>query len=645
MIMALSPLLTHGVGETEEPMKSVYLLLILVFGGVSAVFAGGGGTCGAASVITSVPFMDGGAFDLDDDCNSPAAAPYNEVFYAFTPTVTQNYQFLVRGYGRQAALRIVQGDCCAEGVSIGFSSQAVASDCGEPLSSTTYYSEVLAAGVTYFFHVGTSTATVSSAAYDFVMASVPCPRAESTVNHGTCQTAETIAATDSVIGDSSNSNTPDWYRFTLTTSRSVKIFCGGREFGHCTSGVYPLNPPDAPVDGEFQVYTGSCTGMILLGAFTDEGCSSDAIGNLGCLAPGTYYIRVNCQGSQPYILKTTATDPPACPSVQLPAQHCAGPCVGPLPDLVTVSYPLVIAVPYHITDLNVRLNLTHTHDGNLQIWLVTPWADTITLSNLRGAAGDNFAETLFDDGATTTIASGFAPYNGSYRPDEALAGVNEHVANGTWRLVVRDAVASEQGYLNCFCLEFSYDRVLDVELANFDAEPADNQVTLHWSTASESENDAFEINRDGRLVGRISGAGTSATARGYEWTDRDVFNGTTYEYTLVAVSTTGARRTLGTLSAAPSYSNAPVSNYALHQNYPNPFNPATSIAFDLPEAGFVRLSVYNLLGQQVSLLVNRDLVAGRHVVAFNAQDLPSGIYVYRFEANGYADQKKMILMK
>ena len=88
-----------------------------------------------------------------------------------------------------------------------------------------------------------------------------------------------------------------------------------------------------------------------------------------------------------------------------------------------------------------------------------------------------------------------------------------------------------------------------------------------------------------------------------------------------------------------------ITEYALHQNYPNPFNPETSITFDLVESGVVTLKVYNLMGQEVAALVNRSMDAGRHVVAFDAANLPSGLYMYKLEANGFSDQKKMLLLK
>lgn len=90
--------------------------------------------------------------------------------------------------------------------------------------------------------------------------------------------------------------------------------------------------------------------------------------------------------------------------------------------------------------------------------------------------------------------------------------------------------------------------------------------------------------------------------------------------------------------------------YALHPNYPNPFNPSTTIKYDLPEAGHVRLSVYNQLGQPVRTLVNRHLTAGYQAVVWDGRDaygrqVSTGIYFYRLEANGFTQSKKMVFLK
>lgn len=109
-----------------------------------------------------------------------------------------------------------------------------------------------------------------------------------------------------------------------------------------------------------------------------------------------------------------------------------------------------------------------------------------------------------------------------------------------------------------------------------------------------------------------------------------------YKYTYKYTSITSVENNDGRLP----------SSYSLYQNYPNPFNPTTTIKFGLPEQGFVDLRVYNILGQEVIKLVNRELNAGYHEVNFGSNNLPSGIYIYKINVNGkFNSAKKMLLVK
>ena len=93
--------------------------------------------------------------------------------------------------------------------------------------------------------------------------------------------------------------------------------------------------------------------------------------------------------------------------------------------------------------------------------------------------------------------------------------------------------------------------------------------------------------------------------------------------------------------------------FELSQNYPNPFNPATTISFTIPEATLnpfqggtlVKLTVYNILGQQVAILVNDILESGVHTINFDASELNSGMYIYKIESNGLIQTRKMTLVK
>lgn len=86
-------------------------------------------------------------------------------------------------------------------------------------------------------------------------------------------------------------------------------------------------------------------------------------------------------------------------------------------------------------------------------------------------------------------------------------------------------------------------------------------------------------------------------------------------------------------------------NFNLEQNFPNPFNPTTTIRFTLSEKSLVNLSVYNILGQKVSELINSELISGQHSIMFNGNELASGVYFYRLQTGEFNVTKKMILLK
>ena len=87
------------------------------------------------------------------------------------------------------------------------------------------------------------------------------------------------------------------------------------------------------------------------------------------------------------------------------------------------------------------------------------------------------------------------------------------------------------------------------------------------------------------------------------------------------------------------------SSYKLDQNYPNPFNPSTKITFELAKSEKVKLAVYNLLGEQVAVLVNGTRNAGPQTVTFDAKNFSSGVYFYKLEAGSTVLAKKMMLLK
>ncbi len=134
-------------------------------------------------------------------------------------------------------------------------------------------------------------------------------------------------------------------------------------------------------------------------------------------------------------------------------------------------------------------------------------------------------------------------------------------------------------------------------------------------------------------------SGTTAALRGFDMFSSDD-NG------IVAGATGTMRRTTnGGVTGLIHQSNEIPNEYSLSQNYPNPFNPETNLKFQITKSGFVKLTVFDMLGKEISVLVNQELSAGTFTVNFDASALPSGTYFYRISAGSFTETKKMILIK
>lgn len=202
----------------------------------------------------------------------------------------------------------------------------------------------------------------------------------------------------------------------------------------------------------------------------------------------------------------------------------------------------------------------------------------------------------------------------------------------------------------CYCVWFEYQ--LPVELNTFEAMPGNQMVTLNWTTASENNNERFEIARrvsetgDFVTIGELAGAGSKATETNYTYVDRNVANGVTYYYQLTAVDFSGVREVQDRIaSATPSSTPGLVTDYALYPCYPNPFNAVTEIRYDVYEQGHVRLEVFDLLGRKVASLVNYVQAPDRYAVRFDASHLATGVYLYQLQVNDFTATKKMMLVK
>ncbi len=188
--------------------------------------------------------------------------------------------------------------------------------------------------------------------------------------------------------------------------------------------------------------------------------------------------------------------------------------------------------------------------------------------------------------------------------------------------------------------------VVPVELMSFEAVSlTNNEVELRWQTASETNNLRFDIMRssDGdnfEKIGSVPGHGTTNEVHSYSFIDRDVNSGD-YYYRLKQVDIDGT-----TVETEKQHVNIPYpEKYELGDNYPNPFNPSTSIPFSLRDAGTVKITVYNIIGQEIKVVTNRQFTAGVHHVLFNGRGMATGVYFYRLEVNGLSFIKKFALIK
>lgn len=185
---------------------------------------------------------------------------------------------------------------------------------------------------------------------------------------------------------------------------------------------------------------------------------------------------------------------------------------------------------------------------------------------------------------------------------------------------------------------------IPVELTSFIANVSEDKVNLNWSTATETNNSGFNIERsngsDFKAIGYVAGHGTTTEKQNYSFIDDNVSNGN-YSYRLKQIDFDGSYEYSDTIEVEVT---TPL-EFSLEQNYPNPFNPSTVIGYQLPLAGNVVVKVFDVLGNEVATLVNEEKGRGIYSVNFDASQLASGIYFYHLQAGFYVQTRKMILIK
>ena len=244
-------------------------------------------------------------------------------------------------------------------------------------------------------------------------------------------------------------------------------------------------------------------------------------------------------------------------------------------------------------------------------------------------------------------ASGFSILTFEWNMPEGVTGLLQDMFGG----ILVDENMSGIGsfnltnlFLNPLKMIIYYDHPLPVELCLFTATLLNNDVILNWKTQTEVNNFGFDVERktDGcwEKLGFVGGQGNCNSPKEYSYIDKNPIGGNKFLYRLKQIDNDGQFEYSDVVEV-----NLIPAVFALYQNYPNPFNPSTKIKYQLPKACKVQIKIYDLLGAEVQELLNESKEPGIYEIEFNAENLLSGIYVYRISADNYLQTKKMILLK
>ena len=198
-----------------------------------------------------------------------------------------------------------------------------------------------------------------------------------------------------------------------------------------------------------------------------------------------------------------------------------------------------------------------------------------------------------------------------------------------------------------YVFDFLGDGTIPVELTSFTAQVSPAGVNLNWATASEVNNYGFEVERryqneiNWKVVGLVPGSGTTTQPKEYSYSDNSLTQAGKYYYRLKQIDNDGSFNYSNEIEVDFIQPN----DFVLNQNYPNPFNPSTTIEFSIGQASFVKLEVYNTLGEKVADRLNENKEQGSYQINFDAVNLPSGIYIAKLDAGSKVNTIKMSLLK
>jgi hypothetical protein len=186
---------------------------------------------------------------------------------------------------------------------------------------------------------------------------------------------------------------------------------------------------------------------------------------------------------------------------------------------------------------------------------------------------------------------------------------------------------------------------LPVELVSFTGTVEKNNIHLEWTTATEINNHGFEIERKSGqenfyIIAFVNGNGNTTTASNYTFTDENLKPGN-YSYRLKQVDFDGSFEYSDEINVSVLIPEV----FVLFQNYPNPFNPSTTIKYSVPEQSYIKINLYDVIGNKVKTIDEGLKAAGLHQLELSAGNLTSGVYFVTLSSDAGNQAIKIILTK
>jgi len=289
-----------------------------------------------------------------------------------------------------------------------------------------------------------------------------------------------------------------------------------------------------------------------------------------------------------------------------------------------------------VTSVSMNIKNFGATTLNMRIVLEGPGGNFWSVNPLVVAASSDWPLISFSVQA--------ANLTGGTNVNSTLSGVTEvrilhSVAGGS----KGDAVVAQIGLDDITAVS----QPVPVELNSFSASVSDKTVKLDWSTATETNNLRFDVQRkydaiEWQTIGSIKGNGTTTQTQHYSFSDDlSNYSASKISYRLKQVDLDGSF----SYSNEINVDNNMVSSYQLEQNYPNPFNPSTKIKFNIPMTEKVRIEVLNAVGNKVATLMDEVKEAGSHEIQLNAENWATGVYYYKISVGNFSATKKMLLIK